>query len=724
MKAHPRSPAEIFGYHLRYVVPLFQRPYVWTVDDQWAPLWSDVRTIAERLLDAPPQPFGAPSVPPHFLGAIVVEQQQGVVGFVAVWHVVDGQQRLTTLQLLLDAAQKVIDKHGAAMDAQALRVLVLNEPNITQHPDEVFKVWPTDSDQDAFRAVMSEAGVAPLESTRGRVGEAHAFFEREITEWADVAGDPDKVQQRLNALVRALRDHLKVVVIDLEPGDNAQVIFETLNHRGAPLLAADLIKNLLFQIAQMQQLDVLALYRTHWRTLDGDYWRELAAQGRLYRPRIDIFLNYWLVMKLLREVPSDRVFADLRDQLALKHPAVGELISEIARDAAVFAQLDKYPQTSVEGIFRYRVILALDTAAVMPVLLWLLRWPEAELPVEQRHRALQAIESWLVRRTLARLTGKAVNQVMLDLLRALHETGPGVAGECTETFLAAQTADSRLWPDDETVRSSLGQAPVYTALLRPRLRMILEALEDDLRRSDLGEGQPCPRGLSVEHVMPRGWREHWALETDDPLVAARRDQRVHRLGNLTLVSGKHNSALSNRPWTKDDDKGKRGYLLEHSHLKLNAGIVSGHPDTWTEEDIIARTASMTERLLALWPRPADTAPTTVSAAAYEPEPVAAPPASSTEDEDEDDVPPSHAGKYRALWQWLRSQEGEETNPMSFDDVEQILDMPLPPSARTHLPHWYGYRGTALGRAIRDAGWKATQVNLTGERVAFVRADRG
>jgi hypothetical protein len=718
MKAHPRSPAEIFGYHLRYIVPLFQRPYVWTREAQWAPLWVDVQRIADQLLDASTRPSSVVPVPPHFLGAIVVEQQQGVVGFVAVWHVVDGQQRLTTLQLLLDAAQEVVEKHGAAMDAQALRVLVLNEPTITQQPDEVFKVWPTDRDQDAFRAAMDSAIAVPADLARSRIAEAHAFFTDQITEWAEVTGDPVKVQRRLNALVRTLRDHLKIVVIDLEPGDNAQVIFETLNHRGSRLLAADLVKNLVFQIAQAQNLNILALYRQQWRPLDGDYWRELTAQGRLYRPRIDVFLNYWLTMKLLREVPNERVFAEFRDQLATSHPAVDELITEVAQDAAVFARFDKFPVGSVEGTFYYRVIRALDTGAVTPVLLWLLRWPESDLPVEQRHRSLRAIESWLVRRVLARLTSKSVNQVILDLLQALNESGPANAGDRTEQFLASQAADSRLWPDDELVRSSLSAAPVYTALLRPRLRMILEALEDDLRSSDLGEGQPCPRGLTVEHVMPRGWREHWPLETADPAAEIRRDQYVHRLGNLTLVTGKHNSSLSNRPWTKIADKGKRDYLFDHSQLKLNANIVKEHPDSWTDADIAARTIALTSRLLALWPRPANAPATPVSDEAYE---QAIPPgqASHTAGEDDETVA-SHAGKYRALWQWLRSQNSDQIQ-LGFSDVEQILGIPLPPSARNHLTHWYAYEGTALGRAIRDAGWKASQVNLADEQVTFLRA---
>ena len=79
----------------------------------------------------------------------------------------------------------------------------------------------------------------------------------------------------------------------------------------------------------------------------------------------------------------------------------------------------------------------------------------------------------------------------------------------------------------------------------------------------------------------------------------------------------------------------------------------------------------------------------------------------------------HVGKYRALWSWLGKQERNEI-PMFFGEVEAIRGMRLPPSARNHAVHWYGYEGTALGRAIRDAGWRASQVNLTAERVTFVR----
>lgn len=546
MQAQTLSPAGLFGAHVRYVVPLFQRPYVWTRDDQWNPLWEDIRALTEQLMDMTADPYGGSTVPPHFLGAIVLDQQRIPAGFIAMRHVIDGQQRLTTLQLLLDAAQSVVDKYGAPMDAQALRVLVLNDAAIAQHPDQVYKVWPTDRDQDAFRAVMDDDSEGNVSLARNRIAQAHGFFVTEIENWA-IVEDEAAAAQRLGALVRALRDHLKLVVIDLEPGDNAQVIFETLNHRGSRLLAADLVKNFLFQIAESQHADVTALYRSYWRDLDSDYWRQQVAQGRLYRPRIDVFLNHWLTMTLLHEVPADRIFVEFRDHVREAKPPIADLLHTLASDAAVYAQLEKLPYDSIAGRFHYRVVGALNSGVVNPLLLWMLRWDEQRMPADQRAKALVALESWIVRRSLCRATVKDLNRLVVDLLKVLDKAGPETAGDTVENYLTSQTADSRFWPTDTMLRGALIDAKLYSSLTRPRLRMVLEALEDSLR-GPLGEGQSCPRNLSVEHVMPQAWREHWGADINgDEVAALRRDHLVHTLGNLTLVSGKLNPTLSNRP---------------------------------------------------------------------------------------------------------------------------------------------------------------------------------
>src|SRR5687768_1809286 len=109
MKSDTLTPWQLFGKQVRYLVPMFQRPYVWKQDLQWEPLWQDVRVIAERQASAMATEPTA-EVPPHFLGAIVLEQQLVPAAFLEVRHVIDGQQRLTTLQVLLDAVQAVTEE--------------------------------------------------------------------------------------------------------------------------------------------------------------------------------------------------------------------------------------------------------------------------------------------------------------------------------------------------------------------------------------------------------------------------------------------------------------------------------------------------------------------------------------------------------------------------------------------------------------------------------------
>ena len=117
---------------------------------------------------------------------------------------------------------------------------------------------------------MDDDQEVPSELAATRIAQAHAFFVNEITAWATAPDGPADPVARIRTLAQTLRDHLKLVVIDLEPGDNAQVIFETLNHRGAPLLADDLMKNFVFQHAGAHEADVVELDRKYLEDLDRD----------------------------------------------------------------------------------------------------------------------------------------------------------------------------------------------------------------------------------------------------------------------------------------------------------------------------------------------------------------------------------------------------------------------------------------------------------------------
>lgn len=599
MHAQDVKLIDLFHGSVRYLMPMFQRPYVWGEEREWAPLWADIRHQAEMVLAA--GHYG--DAPSHFLGAIVTEPR---ATFGLTEHVViDGQQRLTTLQLLIDAAERIVDELGNPSDAADLRVMILNQDSHGKTPDDEtrYKVWPTNRDREAFAATMDDARPVPTQYAESRLVKAHHYFSESIKEWALASGE-SSAATRLGALARTLRTQLVLVGISLSQGDNAQAIFETLNYLGAPLLAADLIKNHLFQRAQQEHRNLEQLHKKYWAGFDGDgsgdeYWRQKVRQGRLTRPRIDLFLTHWLVMKLGREVPSDRIFAEFRDRVSKDVVNVENLMKELHTDAMAYRQFMDAPRGSVEETFRYRVLEVLDATAVMPVVLWVIAH---DVPADERQLALESLESWLVRRAILRLGSKDLNHITIDLIKRLRGAEAVQAGSVIREFLAQQTAPTRLWPDDASIVEHLQTAPLYKQAKRSVNRMLLEAVEEMLRRDAKAEESSCPHDLSVEHVMPQKWTTHWPLENEDPAAAERRDLLVQTLGNLTLVTAGHNSALSNNAWVTDNEKGKRDYLRANAVLKLNAALFT--QDDWTESRITERGAKLAELVVRAWPRPA------------------------------------------------------------------------------------------------------------------------
>lgn len=246
MEAKALTPRDLFDGKVCYEIPPFQRPYVWTEEDQWQPLWDDIARVSEAVLGADGDSVAAAALPGHFLGAVVVKQLASAAGDPLRSSVIDGQQRLTTLQLLLDAAQLVMEQFDHDEVAESLQELVLNDSKRFKKTSKRFKLWPSRIDRAAFECVMDNEMQLPDAVADSRIAQAHRFFCGAIAEWAEVSGDPDKAVVKLSALAQVLQQHLQIVAIDLSGADDDQLIFETLNDRGTPLLAADLIKNYVF----------------------------------------------------------------------------------------------------------------------------------------------------------------------------------------------------------------------------------------------------------------------------------------------------------------------------------------------------------------------------------------------------------------------------------------------------------------------------------------------
>jgi len=620
MEAHTRTPRELFEGNTHYEVPAFQRPYVWNEEDQWEPLWDDVVRVAEACVTDPAAGTRASADHQHFLGAVVYESKRPLAGDVTRHDVIDGQQRMTTLQLLIDAVHEVVQSLDYDAMAESLEELILNGAPRFENKRERFKLWPSQADRTAFEHAMQPNGEW---SGEHRVVEAHAYFAREAQRWIEGSADEDGTmppgteEARVEALCSTLQDRLVLVAIDLTGREDAQLIFETLNDRGTPLLKADLIKNWVFRNGETLGADVDMWAVSRWADFDTGWWREEIRQGRLIRSRVDIFLQYWLTMRRQEELKVEdvfRAFVVYAGPQMTDRASADALLVELRRDAdtyRAFAQLDT---NTAEGLFHRRVIERLELAATTPVFLWLLS-TNHRVPADQRSQALRALESWAVRRTLLRLTMKGVNTLVVSMLKKLSNAPSTEAGDVVSGFLSEQTAESRHWPTDADLTEHLPKIRLYGNVRQDRLRVVLGACEQHLRgRDSRYEAVQLPAGLEVEHVMPQGWRTYWDPEPRLDLVAsAERDRLVNTIGNLTLVTKSLNGFLSNRPWTDAEaqglreggeaGKGKRSLLNSFSLLVLNKRILDAHIEEWTEADIAQRSDELAKAVCDVWPGP-------------------------------------------------------------------------------------------------------------------------
>lgn len=610
MEAKDYTVDDVFREGQFLEIPLYQRRYIWDLESQWQPLWADIERIAHRVL-ANPQKLQRP----YFLGSVVIQQRPNEPGAVQRRTVIDGQQRLTTLQLLLDATHAVLIECDVKEEAEQLDSLIRNKIKSSRPQYEKFKVWPMNVDQAAFEEVMTAKPPVDhklLVHSESRFVRAHQFFTEQVRTYITAEGKQEQAR-RAEALVIAVRASLKLVVISLEQDEDPQEIFETLNSRGVRLTSADLIKNFLFQRLLMEGEDDSAAYDKYWNTFESPFWERLISKGRYVEPRLAIFLGQFLVSRVAEEIKVEKVFDRFKRYVEEETMfSTLEVLKQIHSVAAAYEKIVEGSEKpngalSVVERFVYR-IHAMDTETVKPVLLHLLDPSLPVIPSDEIEKALKALESWLVRRAVIRATSKNFNKMFPQLVGELMANQRSTSGTFIESFLRKQTADSMYWPDDSIVRMNLTSLGLYSTLTRSRLRMILEGIEDEIRNpADEHAATPqqwCERGsLQVEHIMPTSWKANWPLATGETEEA--RKERINRIGNLTLLTPTKNAAVSNGPWFGENPKKhKRALLSVNTTFFMNRSLVGDTgTDGWTIDQIDARGESITDCFLRIWTTP-------------------------------------------------------------------------------------------------------------------------
>lgn len=653
MKAGPVEIGTLLQNRNRYCVPIYQRHYVWNREKQWEPFWQDIRTKAIERLAGRERRFS------HFMGAVVLESRaKPSVKQVPSFQVVDGQQRLTTFQLFLTAARHYAQAIGHATTEGNIKRYVLNsDPHLMEDAEvEIYKVWPTQSNRQLFVDIVSSDNRAALKKRYGEYWYAKAqrdqvkeytstpsmlraygyFYDRikhsvetddlhddlveapDTEDEAEAPASDDAIPKelKLDAIWQSLLEEFKVVEIVLDEGDDAQVIFETLNDRGEPLLAADLVRNNIFQRADARGEDAEALFKKHWKPFEDSFWAQMEKQGRYKKQRVEFFLANFIAGKIAGEVTISKLFSEYKSFL---RPARNSTVPRYASVQAEIEDLQAYGKIYREIIERASGtplaaastrLRAWDVTTINPLLLRL--WA-SDMGDEEKQKSLDLLLSLIVRRAVCGLTGKNYNNLFLNVIGDLEKKGWSY--DSLRTYLLGLTSESGRFPQDAEFENAVLTKPLYTALGSARIRTVLSEIEL-AKRGKKQEDKTLPDTLTVEHILPQTWRTHWPMNGDAQPTDAEHTQAIfavledesavgrivkrnrikQTLGNLTLVTQSFNSGVSNLGFDV-----KRQEFEDQSILMLTKDFVK--KTKWDEDEIAARGKQLFEHVRQIWGAP-------------------------------------------------------------------------------------------------------------------------
>ena len=582
MKADSFRITKVFsgGGDIHYLLPHFQREYAWD-RAQWQTLLSDAIELHDEMGPLSPNAATPERELEHFLGALVVISDGTRHGTMPAFKLVDGQQRLTSVSLLLCALMRVAERQGSTVLARRTRKLLVNAD---EEGDLFYKLLPTTKygDRSAYTAILR--GEPPPVPCDSRIPQALDYFFAELqTKVAAGTLDPERFFQ-------VLTHCFQVVFIDLNRDESPYRIFESLNGKGKALTQADLVRN--YIAMRLPADDQEKVFEKHWAKVEGTL-QERRLVGRSRLGELTAFLRHYLAMRTGVLCSEEHVYARFRDRAERDFSSDALFAGEVSALAQFAAYYNKLLRPEQEADLRIRESLerlsVLEVSTAFPFLLAVLdAYNSHILTREQLLGILTTVENYIVRRVLA---GEATN--------FLNKLFPGLWGQIDK----ANPVDSlrlllavRGYPSDARLRAALATRSLYdkSELTRSRTALVLETINRHLS-SGSGGYTVLSGAASIEHVMPQSAGPDWLDELGDGAEETHREL-LHTLGNLTLVTQEWNSSLSNAPFAI-----KRKKLAAHA-LKLNADYFGREDVTaWDASAIRERASYLTDQIIAIWP---------------------------------------------------------------------------------------------------------------------------
>jgi uncharacterized protein with ParB-like and HNH nuclease domain len=539
MKASETKFQPIIEGTKQYVVPLFQRSYSWD-KKEWDLLWEDIIDLCENE-----------ELKNHFIGSIVTMPTSSVPEGVSKYLLIDGQQRLTTIFIILTLLRNKARSQGKDDIATEIEHTMLVNP--FKKGDDYFKLLPTQVDREAFKALVNNM---PYSEEHGMF-KCYKYFERKINQQDDII--------KIN---KVLTSRFSVVSIVLDYDDNPHLVFESLNAKGRQLTQADLIRNYFFMRIHVDRQQ--EMYDLYWKPMEDGLGSGITEYIRHYMMREGNF------------VKQSDVYFTLKDRIERENTI--EALSRLAKFAEYYKKMinPEWESNILIGRALQR-LKRLDSTTVYPFLLNCYDdYSNEVITTDEFVEVIGIIENYLIRRYVCNLETNQYNKLFAQLYGWIKNSHYPSFTDGLRFEL--QKKD---YPKDIFLKSRIMEVKLYgQGEKNARTKFILENLEMQFSHKE----RPSFDNLTIEHILPQTlndwWRDHLGSDWQ-----ADHELCLHTLGNLTITA--YNAELSNESFFK------KKIRFSNSNLELNHYFENAL--RWDREAIEKRTEYMSDLVIKCWP---------------------------------------------------------------------------------------------------------------------------
>jgi len=555
----------------QFVVPVYQRYYTWTPKKETQRFLDDFKKIIDGKYNS------------HFMGIIIYLSNE--ISFnQAESLIIDGQQRLTTTFLLLQAIKKIMMEKNVVGGADSIKDMYLNLPS---YDSRKYKLLPQVSDDNVYRYIADDIDV-PTAEQDSNIYENYMY----IYEFLKSVCENKSIEEVLSEL-----NKLSIVCVPILPSDNPQKVFESINATGAKLTASDLIRNYVLMDLSSNRQEIY--YKTFWEKIE----KLIAKDSK----KLEAFFRFFLMAKRRRVINKVAVYDEFvnwfESEISASKKERDEVKDYLFLDIGSYAEayntiyvkpLDRNKGSLTDrkfsaAILEFRRVLS-DMPA--PFFLELIQLKKSgKITDEAVTEIFDITTNYLMRRSLCDLDTSGITRLFPTLLgNILEECGNNFSNIVTvfkKHLIVRNKGNAMYMPDNFQVHDLLFNTNMYA--LRVSLKAFFEKYEtsDDSAINILND-------LSIEHLMPQTPTDEWldVLGVD----ADTYERNLHRLGNLTLATKPINSKMSNKVWSY-----KKDLLESTSELRLNKKLYS--IERWTIDCIDERTEELIKEICRLYPYP-------------------------------------------------------------------------------------------------------------------------